>query len=410
MKRNSIKSIGLSVALALSISLPAEACFPPPIGVATTWLPPALAPFKAIDASFSAYENVTSKAITAGFANIQNSAVDANLSTVKAMMKAAQEKTANRYKIAATSQELQMDFDKKIAVTEDRVQNELIPLSLSSSNKLMIDQGGSASNVPSSTFNYFKGMCRAHKIGVATVSPDIALDQQYQSRMDDSTLERQTAATGLSADLMLDSVKAHYKKYCDENSLSMGFCSSLSKIPNADVLSFVFLHPMNTDEKRIIPDISYATRFTYSPYEQEAAKVYIEHLVPSIQLPKLNSSYIKDTKNAVGVARYKQLSAASNIARFNVQMAYKNRVSINNGISRFDSINMMIEDAKGKGLQSVKDASLKGKKVYLLSQANLTAYLQNELSRYESQRNDLLATYLAVKASSPDVLATVRDK
>lgn len=391
-KSNSKKKVlsGLSTAVIALLSSSAANAGYCPADTIDAFAPPAsLQITTPINSAFAAYNLAVSQGLTIGMANIQSAATDANLSTMKAILKTSQEQTRNKYQIAATAQELKMGMEKKIADIEAEQRAALV-------------EGGDS---PESA-DFYKGIIKSNQLSTVNSVRDANQIKILNSRLGKS-LEDVTSTTGVNIGRQVSDIKDHYSKYCDVSGKNAGYCSRVAKIPNADVLSFVFLNPLNDKDKRYIAPFNYVTKYTYSPYEAKAAFAYLKHAVPMDNLPKISLSTQASELAANKVARFKQLSSALNLARYNYLLAYQNRLPLSSGISKMDKIAMMVDYAQGAGLKAMKLGTEKGMKLYLLNQMNVNRYLSSELEKYEQRNNDLLATYVSLKQSSPKMISSM---
>ncbi|UKA04728.1 hypothetical protein [Photobacterium damselae] len=385
MKKNNSKVWILSALSAAAVSSTAFAGWCP-ADMIDYFAPPAATQITApINTAFTAYDLAVSQGASIGMANIQSAATDANLSTMKTILQTAQDETRNKYQIAATSQDLKMGMAKRISDIEAKEKASLVV------------GGGSG---------FYQGIIKSSQLSTVSSVGDANQAKILNARLG-KALEDITVTTGTNVGRRMADIRDHYNKYCDVSGKNAGYCSGVAKIPNADILSFVFLNPLNDEAKRYVKQFKYITKYTYSPYEAEAAFAYIKHAVPMDNLPKISLSTQANKLDSVKVARFKQLSSALNIARYNYLLAYQNRLPLKTGISKMDKIGMMVDYARNGGLNAARQGTDKGAKVYLLNQMNVNRYLSSQLEQYEQRNNDLLATYLSLRESSPQMVKSM---
>ena len=326
-----------------------------------------------INTAFKAYDFMVANAASVGIANIQSAATEANLSTMNSILKTSSEAVRSRYKMSASALNLRMGMRQKIADLEEKERNALV-----------VGESSLPQNKP-----FFTGIVKAGKLSQVNSLHD-ANSTKLGVEVVGGKLEKETATTGTNAQQRIDGVRTHYMNYCDSNGYRAGYCSEIAKVPNADVLSFVFLNPMNDTADRYISSYKYMTQYTYSKYEAKAARAFIKHMVPTDTLPKISISTAVSRMAAKKVVRFKQLAAALNLARYNYLIAYQNRLATKSGASKMDRIAMLVKQGETDGLSSMKVGTQKGMKLYLLNQMNINRYLSSVLDKYEQRNNDLL--------------------
>ena len=394
MKKNNSKVISLSglsaVILAIYSSSASAFCVPMEPAPIEVFSPVASGQISVpINTAFKAYDLAVGQAASIGMANIQSAATDANLSTMKILLKTAQDQTRDKFKLASTARDLKMGMEKKIADIEAKERAGLVV-------------GG---NSPLNA-DFYAGIIKSKQLASVNSVADANQIKIKNARLG-KTMEDSTSSTGSTIGNQIAAIKLHYADYCDVSGRNAGFCTKIAKIPNADVLSFVFLNPLNDKSKRYVAPFHYITKYTYSPYEARAALAYVKHAVPTDNLPRISLATEANKLAARKVVRFKQLAAALNLARYNYLIAYQNRVPLKTGVSKMDKMAMMVNYARVGGLKAIKLGTTKGAKLYLLNQMNVGRYLNSELEEYEQRNNDLLATYVSLKESSPAMIKSM---
>ena len=382
MKKTFISGAVLACSLQASV---ANAACVPPVGPVSSLLPPAELLITAIDTAFEAHETTVSTALKSAFGNIQSAVSDVNMKIAQDVLQANHAIMKNNLEMQRLSSDLKMKHQAYLQQVAAKEEAALLTTSASSAGK----------NV---NHDYFARLCSLKKTSDAAFSP--------QGRGKSLNMTRNTiggyefsAKGALLSFQQRDIVKAHYSTFCTDTDVEQQLCEEVAKIPNADLLAFVFLRPQNEEGKGVIKDISLKTEYTYSDYELSAAKAYIAHVVPlhTLKKPALGN---ETSYSAVPyTARFNQLTAMNNLARYAFSNAYNNRVPVvdsgNVRLSRLDQIRVMIARAKTTDMQSVTNSNAKGKMVFNLNQMAIENMLDQEIAALEKLNNDLLAAMLA---------------
>lgn len=379
----------------------AFACTCPPVGSVQTLANPALtlvlqSPGKAFDA----YDSTISMQLKIAFANIQNAVVDQNMQLAQTTMEAAELITKNQTDVQRLTSELRMNHEAYLEKTGKR-----------EAAALLATGGGDVGKAVNKA--YFAKLCALKKNSDAAFS---ATGRNASLNLTRSAVgEYEFSARGALLTFSGGNVvKSHYENFCTEADRSQGLCDEVAKIPNADLLSFVFLRPMNEAGKGVVKDIVMKTEYTYSDYEMKAAKSYIEHAVPMTHLKKPPIGSELDTNVVNYTARYKQLQSMVNMSRYVFSKAYNNRIPIVNTstlrLSRFDQMRVMLTKAATSDVDAVTNSNAKGKMIFVLNQMALENMLDQEISELEKLNNDLLAALLAEKNNKLDVISEINNK
>lgn len=393
------KQVTIAASLLMSGGAMAVTC--PPIGVVQTLANPALklvlqSPGKAFDA----YDSAISMQLKIAFANIQNAVVDQNMQLAQTTLQAAELITKNQVEVQRLASELKMNHEAYLEQTGKR-----------EAAALLTTGGGDIGK--SVNKEYFAKLCALKKTS----------DAAFSSSGRNASLDLARATVGefeFSARGALlefsggNVVKKHYENFCTESDRLQGLCHEASKIPNADLLSFVFLNPMNEAGKGVVKDIVMKTDYTYSDFEMSAAKSYIEHSVPSINLKKPPIGSELEPNMIMYTARYKQLQSMISMSRYVYAKAYNDRVPVvetkDLRLSRLDQIRVLLTKASTTDIAAVTNANSKGKIIFVLNQMALENMLDQEIAELEKLNNDLLAALLAEKNNTQDILAEINRK
>jgi len=387
--KNRVRKISVCLAVSLGISYPSFAGLVPSVGAVQTLLPPAIKPITDIQAEFVKYDTMVARDVRGALLNVSSAVTNANMQATKTALQARQMESKNQIEVQRASQDLKNEYKRSLSEAKAKSENELIPLDNSPTG-------------PSRA--YFARLCAADKLngGVfsAAAAARVAKASTLQAAKDEKLINKPSLAQAKKVGI----VKEHYENYCDENDVTSGLCKVKSQIPNADLLSFVFLNPLNEDGFRTVNEHGYSTRFTYSEFEKKAAKNYIDHVVPLHLLPR--QSLARDTKsgNVQKTSRQNQLVAGLSLARSGFQVAYSNRDPIiNDGSVRLSKLDVMgLSLAKARAdFTSVQAASEKGKMVFLLAAEHQARQLEAQKLEYKKRINEILAATTSIRRSDP---------
>ena len=391
----------LPIAAALLFSGGAMAATCPPIGTVQTLANPALklvlqSPGKAFDA----YDSAISMQLKIAFANIQNAVVDQNMQLAQTTMQAAELITKNQVEVQRLTSELKMNHEAYLEQTGKR-----------EAAALLTTGGGDVGKAVNK--EYFAKLCALKKtsdVAFSSSGRNASLNMARTSVGEFEFSARGALLTFSGGNI----VKKHYDKFCTEVDKSQGLCDEVAKIPNADLLSFVFLNPVNEAGKGVVKDIVMKTEYTYSDYEMSAAKSYIEHSVPSINIKKPPIGSELEPNMVRYTARYKQLQSMINMSRYVYTKAYNDRIPVietkDLRLSRLDQMRVLLTKASTTDVDAVTNANAKGKMIFLLNQMALENMLDQEIAELEKLNNDLLATLLAEKNNTQEVVAELNNK
>ncbi|ELP6119026.1 TPA: hypothetical protein I7730_16360 [Vibrio vulnificus] len=384
-----VKKITLCLSVTLGVSCPSFAGLVPSVGAVEVLLPPAIKPITDIQAEFVNYDTMVARSVRGALLNVSSAVTDANMQATKAALQASQMDSKNQIEITRASQGLQNEYKRSLSEAKAKSKNELIPLDNSPTG-------------PSRA--YFARLCAADKLnnGVfsASAAARVAKLSSSQAARDEKLINMPSLAQAKKVAI----VKEHYESFCDENDVTSGLCKVESLIPNADLMSFVFLNPLNEDGFRTVKEHGYSTRFTYSDFEKKAAKNYIDHVVPLHLLPRQSLASDAKSGNVQKTSRQNQLLAGLNLARSGFQAAYSNRDPIiNDGkvrLSKLDMLGLSLAKARAD-LSSVQAASEKGKMVFLLSAEHQARQIDAQKLEYKKRINEILAATAAIRRSDP---------
>ncbi len=370
----------------------------PPIGTVSTLANPALtvilqSPAKAFDA----YESTLNQLLSSAFGNIQNAVVDNNMQMAQTTLQSADLISRNQAEVQRVQSELKMNHEAYLERTSKREDAALLATGLGKSGEEI-------------NKDYFARLCAMQKTSAKAFSSDDRITSSEKLNAISGNFELSARGALLSFDGK-KRVDVHYEQYCSETDLKQNLCTEVSKIPNADLLAFVFFNPVNEEGKGVIEDLVMKTEYTYSDYEAEAAKRYIGHIIPKTNLKKPSDSVASNPNTVHIKTRYDQLEAMTNLSRYVFTKAYSNRLPVvdsgNVRLSKYDQIRVLLKNAETKDLTSVTNANSKGKMVFIINQMNIENMLDEEISSLEKLNNDLLASIIAEKNGTPEMIRTL---
>ena len=391
--KNKVIKIFLLTTSSLSVNM-ATAAVCPPVGIVTTLANPALlVQLKSVGLAHDAYNLFLTTQLTVAFGNIQNAVVEQNMKQVEAVLEASNMILNNKTELSRLASETKMDYESYLAAAGNREEAALTPTG----------NGGYSLNKA-----YFKNLCSMDKAS--------ALAFKGSSSSLDSLLEISNELSFSSSGALLEFeggniVNDHYGFYCSEEDKSMNLCKEVAKIPSADILSFVFLNPQNEVGKNVIAGTKFKTEYTYSDYESKAAKSYIEHVVPIVNISRPVIGQEDDLNTISYSARYKQLHAMINLARYAYARAYSNRLPVvktsSLQLSKLDQMRLISHKSMREDMVTVTNANPKGKMVFILKQLSLESAIDQEISELETINNNLVAALLAEKNNKASFLSEV---
>ena len=392
---NKLKVLSLVVSASVG---GASAVVCPPIGTVATLLNPALVlDLQAPGLAHDAYNATVAMQLKIAFANIQNAVVEQNMQQVESAMLAAEMVSKNQVEAQRISADMKMNHEGYLAATSAQASAAIAPTG-----------GGAVGNAVNK--DYFKRLCAMKKTSDAAFSATGRTQALNMARNSAGEFEF-TARGALLAFEGGNIVTRHYENFCSDEDAKLGLCEEGSKIPNADLLSFVFLYPQNEDGKGVVKEIAMKTEFTYSDFEMGAAKNYIEHMTPLVNLRKPPSGSESDQNMVAYAAKYNQLQAMINLSRYVYSKAYQNRVPVVNTdtlrLSRLDQIRVILENANNKDIAAATNANAKGKMIFVLNQMALENMLEQEVAEIEKMNNDLMAALLSEKNSKPSTISAL---
>ncbi|MCY9865130.1 hypothetical protein OTK49_21660 [Vibrio coralliirubri] len=395
MRKLSNKCRLLSVLIAASTGT-SYAAVCPPIGTVQGLVNPTLVlDLQGPGFAHDSYNATIAQQLKIAFGNIQNAVVEQNMQQAETAMLAAEMVSKNQLEIQRISSKMKMDHEGYLAATAAQADAAIAPTG-----------GGDVGDAVNK--DYFKRLCAMKKTSDAAFSPSGRSDALKMARSAAGEFEF-TARGALLAFEGGSIVKRHYENFCSEEDAKVGLCKEGSKIPNADLLSFVFLYPQNEEGKGVVKEIAMKTEFTYSDFEMKAAKNYIEHMTPLVNLRKPSSGSEFEPNMVAYTAKYNQLQAMVNLSRHAFSKAYQNRVPVVNTeslrLSRLDQIRVILENANNKDIAAATNANAKGKMIFVLNQMALENMLDQEIAELEKLNNDLLAALLAEKNNKPSIIA-----
>lgn len=378
----------------------ANAATCPPIGVVTTLMPPAELMITQIDVAFDAYDQTIALSLKSAFGNIQSAVTDVNMRIAQNVLEANHSIMRNNVEVQRLSSELKMNHKSYLERVAARENTALLTTSTDSVGK-------------QANREYFTKLCELKKTSNSAFNEtsrgaSLSMTRNeiggYEFSADGALLSYQQSGI----------VNTHYENFCTESDKNLGLCDETAKIPNADLLSFVFLRPMNEENKGVVKSIGMKTEYTYSDYEMSAAKSYIEHVVPLHSLKKPPIGTELSHSSIPYTARFKQLTGMNNLARFAFSKAYNNRVPVvNTGtvrLSKLDQIRVMLTNAKTTDMTAVTNSNAKGKMVFVLGQHSLENMLDQEIASLEKLNNNLLAALLAEENNTRSIINDFKSK
>lgn len=387
--------LGIVSTLAFS-SLTYAAC---PTTVTVSSLGPAAkAKFTALNKSFDTVFMTSATIDTkSAMANIKNAQAEQNIMLAQTILQSSQNETNSQIEDMRMVEELNIMHMSHAATEKRRSKSALIP-------EDGLDKGA--------TRAYFAKMCNNNKLSNFSFGLDNLKKKNEIASNNNLAGEVVSTKSIPSAFKSREAQMKHYSNYCAESDISSGLCKESATVPSADMLSFVALRPNSGGDNPILAGTDYKKEYTYSDSEKEAAKDYFNNIIAEGRLSKPTSSMYEGGRNMGVISRYEQLISAQNIARFSLGEAYSSRVPLNDSdqMSRLDGIRYLIWKSETEDADLAMNTTSKGKLSILLSQGALEMQLRKEISERRERINNLLATYVAVRQGSPDIIKLLNSK